>query len=109
MNIFLLIVGCVMDSTPAILILAPILQPIAALYGFDIIHFGLILVLNLVIGFCTPPVGLNLYVAAGLRKTTIENVVGNDLIMYILFALAVLVLLIIFPGIIMLLPDMMVK
>ena len=66
MNVFLLIVGCVMDSTPAILILAPILQPIAAAYGIDIIHFGLMMVLNVSIGFITPPVGLNLFVASSL-------------------------------------------
>lgn len=66
MNIFLLLVGCVMDGTPAILILAPILQPIAASYGVDIIHFGLMMCLNISIGFCTPPVGLNLFVATSL-------------------------------------------
>lgn len=66
MNIFLLIVGCVMDGTPAILILAPILQPIVADYGVDIIHFGLMMCLNISIGFCTPPVGLNLFVATSL-------------------------------------------
>ena len=66
MNIFLLMVGCVMDGTPAILILAPILQPIAADYGVDIIHFGLMMCLNIAIGFCTPPVGLNLFVATSL-------------------------------------------
>ena len=66
MNIFLLIVGCVMDGTPAILILAPILQPIAANYGVDPIHFGLMMCLNISIGFCTPPVGLNLFVATSL-------------------------------------------
>ena len=66
MNIVLLIVGCVMDGTPAILILAPILQPIAANYGVDPIHFGLMMCLNISIGFCTPPVGLNLFVATSL-------------------------------------------
>ena len=66
MNIFLLIVGCVMDGTPAILILAPILQPIAANYGVDPIHFGLMMCLNISVGFCTPPVGLNLFVATSL-------------------------------------------
>ena len=66
MNIFLLFVGMVMDSTPAILILAPILQPIAASYGIDGIHFGLMMVLNLATGFLTPPVGLNLFVTCSL-------------------------------------------
>lgn len=66
MNLFLLFVGMVMDSTPAILILAPILLPIAQSYGVDPINFGLMMVLNISIGFLTPPVGLNLFVACSL-------------------------------------------
>lgn len=65
-NLFLLVVGCVMDTTAAMLILAPILFPIAAACGVDLIHFGLIMVVNLAIGFVTPPVGVNLFVASGI-------------------------------------------
>jgi C4-dicarboxylate transporter DctM subunit len=63
LNIFLLIVGCLVDIGAAILILAPILMPIAQAYGIDPIHFGIIMVVNLEIGYITPPVGLNLIVA----------------------------------------------
>ncbi|MDJ0927731.1 MAG: TRAP transporter large permease [Gammaproteobacteria bacterium] len=62
-NLFLLVLGCVMDIGSAILILAPILQPIAAAQGIDPVHFGVIMVVNLEIGYLTPPLGLNLIVA----------------------------------------------
>lgn len=63
MNLFLLAVGCVMDIGSAILILAPMLQPLAASQGIDPVHFGIITVVNLEIGYLTPPLGLNLIVA----------------------------------------------
>ena len=62
-NLFLLVLGCVMDIGSAILILAPILQPLAAAQGIDPVHFGIIMVVNLEIGYLTPPLGLNLIVA----------------------------------------------
>lgn len=65
-NIFLLLVGMVMDTTPAILILTPILLPITTSVGVDPIHFGIIMVVNLAIGFITPPIGINLFVASSL-------------------------------------------
>jgi C4-dicarboxylate transporter DctM subunit len=67
-NVLLLIVGCLMDSNSAILVLAPLLAPAAAAYGFDKVLFGIIMVLNLEIGFLTPPVGLNLIVAMSAFK-----------------------------------------
>ncbi|MCC5867211.1 MAG: TRAP transporter large permease [Gammaproteobacteria bacterium] len=63
MNIFLLIIGCVMDIGSAILILSPILQPIAEAQGIDPVHFGIIMIVNLEIGYLTPPLGLNIIVA----------------------------------------------
>ncbi len=65
MNLFLLLVGCVMDIGSAILILAPILQPIAQAQGIDPVHFGIIMIVNLEIGYLTPPLGLNIIVAMG--------------------------------------------
>jgi C4-dicarboxylate transporter DctM subunit len=63
MNLFLLLLGCVMDIGSAILILSPMLQPLAAAQGIDPVHFGIIMVVNLEIGYLTPPLGLNLIVA----------------------------------------------
>ena len=67
LNLILLIVGCLMETLSAIMILGPILYPVAAAAGMGLEHFGIMMVVNLAIGFCTPPVGVNLFVAAGLR------------------------------------------
>lgn len=106
-TVMLLIVGTFMDTCPAVMILTPIFAPTLAAYGVDPIVFGVVMIINLGIGLCTPPVGLNLYVAAGLKKTTIEMVVGKHLICYLCAALSVLVLLMAVPQIIMFLPNMM--
>ncbi|WP_321342986.1 TRAP transporter large permease [Breoghania sp.] len=74
-NALLLIVGCVMDTTPAILVLAPILYPVATSLGVDPVHFGIIMVVNLAIGFITPPLGINLFVAARIGDTTLSQVI----------------------------------
>ncbi len=67
-NVLLIIVGCLMDVGSAILILAPLLEPLAVAKGFDPIHFGIIMIANLEIGYLTPPVGLNLIVAMAAFK-----------------------------------------
>jgi TRAP-type transport system large permease protein len=67
-NILLLIVGCVMDLTPALLILGPMLLPNAVKYGLDPVYFGVVMVVNLCIGLITPPVGNILFVACGISK-----------------------------------------
>lgn len=73
-NIFLLIVGMAMDTTPAILILSPILLPIVTEIGMDPIHFGVMMVVNLAIGFVTPPIGVNLFVASSLTEIPIMEI-----------------------------------
>ncbi|MCK0112728.1 TRAP transporter large permease subunit [Ornithinimicrobium sp. F0845] len=73
-NILLLIVGCFMETSSAILILAPILLPIAMEMGVDPIHLGIIIVMNLEIGMITPPLGLNLFVASGLSGMSVLQV-----------------------------------
>ena len=64
LNLFLLIVGCLMDIYSAIVIQAPLLVPIAAAFGIDPIHLGIIFLANLELGYLTPPVGLNLYMSS---------------------------------------------
>jgi len=73
-NILLLVVGCVMDLTPALLILGPMLLPIAAQYGLDPIYFGVVMIVNLCIGLITPPVGNILYVACGISKISVAEI-----------------------------------
>jgi C4-dicarboxylate transporter DctM subunit len=74
-NILLLIVGCFMDIMSAILVLAPILTPMAIHYGIDPIHFGIIMIVNLEIGYLTPPIGINLFVASGIFKEPLTDVI----------------------------------
>jgi tripartite ATP-independent transporter DctM subunit len=74
-NIILLFVGTFMDMTPAVLIFTPIFLPIVTSMGIDPIHFGIIMILNLCIGLCTPPVGSILFVGVGIAGTTITKVI----------------------------------
>lgn len=74
-NLILLSVGTFMDMTPAVLIFTPIFLPIATSLGIDPTHFGIIMVLNLCIGLCTPPVGSVLFVGVGVANTTITKVI----------------------------------
>ena len=89
-NVFLLIVGMVMDTTPAILILTPILLPIAQGIGMDPIQFGVIMVVNLAIGFVTPPIGVNLFVASALTDVPVMEIARKALPMIGLFLVALL-------------------
>lgn len=107
-TILLFITGMVMETTPAIMILAPILMPMLPQYGIDPVAFGVVMIINLGIGYVTPPVGLNLYVAAGLVPgAKVGDVVNKHTVVYILLAFIVLIVLMAFPQIIMLLPNMM--
>lgn len=91
-NIFLLLVGMVMDTTPAILILTPILLPIVTEVGVDPVHFGVIMVVNLAIGFVTPPIGVNLFVASSLTKIPVIEISNKALPMIGFFLLALLII-----------------
>lgn len=90
-NAFLLLVGMVMDTTPAILILTPILLPIAQGIGMDPIQFGVIMVVNLAIGFVTPPIGVNLFVASALTDVPVMEIARKALPMIGLFLIALLI------------------
>lgn len=79
-NIFLLFVGAIMDTVAAIVILAPILLPLVEAYGVHPIHFGIIMVVNLAIGFITPPIGINLYVASGISNVPIMQIAKKALL-----------------------------
>ena len=64
LNIYLLLVGTMLDIFSALVLIVPLIIPIAQLYGVDLIHLGIIFLTNLQIGYCTPPVGLNLFLAS---------------------------------------------
>ena len=79
-NIFLLITGMFIETLAAIIILGPILAPVAVLYGIDPIHFGMIMIVNLAIGMVTPPLGVNLFVACEIAGLRIEQLIRPVLI-----------------------------
>ncbi|MGN9164365.1 TRAP transporter large permease [Tissierellaceae bacterium HCP3S3_D8] len=93
-NIFLLIVGMFIDNIPATIILTPILLPVVTSIGMSPITFGIMLTMNLAIGFCTPPYGINLFVASAISKVSMENL--SRQIMKMIFALIIVLLLITF-------------
>jgi len=101
-NIFLLFVGMVMDAAPAILILTPILAPVMTAIGVDLVHFGIMMVVNLAVGFVTPPVGINLFVASSLTGIPVIRIAKFSIPFTLLFLLG-LVLIVIFPQITLLL------
>jgi C4-dicarboxylate transporter DctM subunit len=104
-NLLLLLVGCFLETTAAILILAPILYPVLGLYNIDPVHFGIVMIINLAIGMCTPPLGVNLFVGAGILQEKVEAVINRHLWIYISLALAVLLLLCFVPSIVLFLPE----
>ena len=77
LNVILLLLGCLMDTTPIILVFAPILLPVATAYGVNPVHFGVMMCANLAIGLITPPVGVSLYVAAGQADVPFTQVLKN--------------------------------
>jgi tripartite ATP-independent transporter DctM subunit len=102
-NLLLLFVGIFMDMTPAVLIFTPIFLPVVKSIGIDPIQFGIIMVLNLCIGLCTPPVGSVLFVGIGIAKTSIEKVIKPLLPLFFAMILA-LILITFFPNLTLWLP-----
>ncbi|WP_339755721.1 TRAP transporter large permease [Algoriphagus aquimarinus] len=102
-NILLLVVGVFMDMTPAVLIFTPIFLPVVTALGVDPVHFGIMMVLNLCIGLCTPPVGSILFIGVGVANTTIQKVLKPMLPFYFAMVLA-LILIMLFPEISLWLP-----
>lgn len=89
-NLVLLAVGMVMDTTPAILILTPILLPIVTAIDVNPIQFGVIMIVNLAIGFITPPIGINLFVASSLTDVPVMDIAKKSIPMIICFLIALL-------------------
>lgn len=105
-NILLLIVGMFMEALAAIVILTPILLPIVTQLGVDPVHFGVIMVVNLAIGFITPPVGVNLFVSSGVANLKLENIAKAVLPMLGLMIILLLVITYI-PSVVLWLPQLL--
>ncbi len=97
-NVLLLVVGMFVETSAAILLLAPILTPIAVIYGIDPVHFGVVMVVNLAIGMFTPPLGVTLFAASQVANIQVEKVVKSTLIPLITL-ICCLVVITIFPSI----------
>lgn len=105
-NILLLIVGCLINTSTAIIILAPILVPIVKSVGIDPVFFGEIMIVNLSIGTITPPVGADLFLAQTITGVKIEGII-KQIIPFIILLLIDLAILIAFPQLTMWLPNLM--
>lgn len=104
-NIILLVVGTFMDMTPAILIFTPIFLPVVTALGMHPVHFGIVMVLNLCIGLCTPPVGTILFVGSGIANISVSKVI-KPLLPFLAIMIIVLMLVVYIPEISMLLPNL---
>lgn len=76
-NVLLILVGMFMETSASVIILAPILTPVAVSMGVDPVHFGMIMIVNLALGMCTPPLGVNLFISAEIAGTTLERMMRS--------------------------------
>ena len=104
----LLIVGCFMDATPAILILGPILLPVTQSIGVDVVHYGLIFTTSVAIGYTTPPLGTNLFVCSRIANEPVE-VILKGMMPFFAILIGCLLMITFIPEIVMFLPNMLAK
>ena len=97
-NVILLIAGCFLDSTSALYIFTPLFVPVAQALGIDMIHLGVVMIVNLAIGLFTPPVGVNLYVACGVAKVDLKQI-SKAVVPLLIAALIVLLIITYIPHI----------
>lgn len=105
-NILLFIVGCLLDGAPAVLLLTPILFPVALQYGIDPIHFGIVMCMNLTIGLITPPIGLLLFVASNVTGVKL-NVLYKSVWPFVICSFCILMIITYCPFITTWLPSIM--
>ncbi|MDK2881473.1 MAG: C4-dicarboxylate transporter, DctM subunit [Clostridia bacterium] len=105
LNVILLIVGCFFDPTSAVLVLAPVVAPVAASLGIDLLHLGIVFTVNLAIGMFTPPFGLNLYVIQSIFKRRLEDIARAVPPFFVVFIIA-LIIITYFPQLYLWLPKM---
>jgi len=106
LNIFLILVGCMMDIFSAILVVVPLIVPLAARFGIDPVHLGIVFLANLGIGYNTPPVGLNLFIASSRFDKPIMQLYKATL-PFLLLLLFALLLITYWPGLSLFLPNLL--
>ena len=104
-NLFLLFVGMIMETVAAIVLLTPILLPLVVQLGFDPVHFGIIMIINLAVGFITPPLGVNLFVANSISDVPSERIFAASM-PFVISMIITLAILIIFPQLTLWLPNL---
>ena len=106
MNLLLLVVGMFMDIISATMILGPVFLPMLDAFNVDWMHFGLILTVNLAIGYCTPPMGVSLYITGAISNKNLIYV-SKAVIPFIAIQIAVLFFITYFPNAVLWLPQLM--
>src|SRR5438132_272184 len=104
-NLVFLVLGCLLDTTPLLLVMVPLLLPVARAVGVDLVHFGVVIVVNMMIGLLTPPYGVLLFVLSGLTGTPVKAIV-RELVPFILSLIAVLFLITFVPSLVLALPTL---
>ena len=107
-NVFLIIIGGLIETLPAMLIALPILLPPAKALGIDMVHFGMVVIFNLVVGIMTPPMGIGLFILAAISKLKIGELVWATIPFHIMLLVALL-LLTLFPEITLVLPRLLMQ
>jgi C4-dicarboxylate transporter DctM subunit len=105
-NLLLLVLGCLLDASTVLLVIVPILTPTAQALGIDMVHFGLVVVVNLMIGLITPPYGLLLFIVANITKAPFSAIV-KDTLPFIYALIAALAIMTAFPDFVLWLPRLM--
>jgi len=106
MNVLLLVVGMFMDIISATLILGPVFLPMLAAFGVDPMHFGLIMTVNLAIGYCTPPVGVSLFITGAIANKDLIYV-SKAVIPFLIIQIGVLMMMTYMPSTVLWLPRML--
>jgi tripartite ATP-independent transporter DctM subunit len=104
-NLVFLVLGCLLDTTTLLLVLVPLLLPAARALGVDLVHFGVVIVVNMMIGLLTPPYGVLLFVLSGLSGASVKDIV-RELLPFIAALVAVLALLVFVPSLVLALPRL---
>jgi C4-dicarboxylate transporter DctM subunit len=108
LNITLLIIGCFFESTASIILLAPLLMPLITSMGVDPIHFGVVMILNLMIGLLTPPVGVCLFVSGSIAKVSVSEVC-KEVWPFLIILIVVLLLITYIPQLVLFLPNLLMN
>jgi tripartite ATP-independent transporter DctM subunit len=106
LNILFLILGCFLDTMILMLVVIPMILPAVKALGIDMVHFGVVIVLNMMIGLCTPPYGMLLFTVSGLTKTPLGLVI-REVVPFLWVLITVLFLITYVPGIVLFLPRLL--